>query len=98
MLMQNIMTKYRQYFINKYKISAQLFDDRYVTLAILSDKDLLNVSRDIHVNPHRWIDCPNSSLRAYLYDDTPSWVNKSHIAKLCGSSVKYLEFLNDYKK
>jgi len=41
------------------------------------------------------MDYPYSSIRAYLYDDAPSWLNKTRIAELYGSAIKYLDFLQD---
>ena len=56
---------------------------------------LLNASRHIHMEIDNWIDCPYSSIRAYLYDDAPSWLNKTQITKVYGSAIKYLELLKD---
>ena len=92
------MTSYSRYFNHKYGRSGPLFESRYKASQILSDEYLLHISRYIHLNPDKWIDYPNSSLRAYLYDDVPSWLNKIRIAELYGSAVKYLEYLEDYQE
>ncbi len=97
-LMHNIMTNYRQYYSDRYKKSARLFDGQYKTQFISSDDKLLHISRYIHIEPCDWIDYPHSSLRAYLYDDVPCWMKKSRIVKLYGSAINYLEFLKDYQK
>lgn len=97
-LMHSVMTSYSRYFNHKYGRSGPLFESRYKASQILSDEYLLHISRYIHLNPDEWIDYPNSSLRAYFYDDVPSWLNKTRIAELYGSAVKYLEFLEDYQE
>lgn len=97
-LMHGIMANYSRYFNQKYGRSGPLFDSKYEALPILSDDYLLHISRYIHLNHDKWLDYPYSSIRAYLYDDVPSWLNKLHIAKLSSSAVKYLEFLEDYQE
>ena len=96
-LMHGIMTSYSRYFNVKYKRSGPLFESRYKGSRISSDEYLLHISRYIHLNPGEWIDYPHSSIRAYLYNDIPDWMNKKHIAQLYGSAVKYHEFLEDYQ-
>ena len=91
--MHNIILTYNQYFYDKYGIEDLLSENNYKVLMVPFD-DLLETSRHIHINPNEWIDYPNSSLRAYFYDDAPNWLNKTHITKLYGSAVKYLEFLS----
>lgn len=97
-LMHSIMTSYSRYFNSKYSRSGPLFESRYKASRILSDEYLLHISRYIHLNPDEWVDYPYSSLRAYLYNDVPCWINKNRIAELYGSSVQYLVFLEDYQK
>jgi len=96
-LMHSVTADYDRYFYNKYSRSGPLCEISYKTSQILSDEYLLHISRCIHLSPGEWIDYPNSSLRAYLYDDTPVWLNKTHIVGLYGSAVKYLKFLEDYQ-
>ena len=95
-LMHGIMTSYSLYFNHKYGRTGPLFESRYKGSRISSDEYLLHISRYIHRNPDVWIDYPHSSIRAYLYNDIPKWMNKSHIVELYGSAVKYHEFLEDY--
>jgi putative transposase len=97
-LMHGVMSSYSRYFNNKYGRSGPLFESRYKASRIPSDPYLLHISRYIHTNHNDWIDYPHSSIRAYLYDDVPTWLNKTRIAELFGSSVDYLKFLNDYVK
>ncbi|MCX6728149.1 MAG: transposase [Candidatus Saccharibacteria bacterium] len=96
-LMHGIMTSYSRYFNHKYSRSGPLFESRYKASMITSDEYLLHISRYIHLNPDEWIDYPHSSVRAYLYNDMPDWMNKKRIAELYGSAVNYHRFLEDYQ-
>jgi putative transposase len=96
-LMHGIMTSYSRYFNNKYGRTGPLFESRYKASRVSSDEYLLHISRYIHRNPDAWMDYPYSSIRAYLYNDLPEWLNKIHISDLYGSAIKYHEFLEDYK-
>ncbi len=96
-LMHGVMTSYSRYFNHKYGRTGPLFESRYKASRISSDEYLLHISRYIHRNPDEWIDYPHSSIRAYLYNDMPEWLNKNHIADLYGSAVKYHDFLEDYQ-
>jgi len=97
-LMHGVMTSYSRYFNSKYGRSGPLFESRYKASRISSDEYLMHISRYIHRNPDEWIDYPHSSIRAYLYNDIPSWMNKKHIAQLYESAIKYREFLEDYQE
>jgi REP element-mobilizing transposase RayT len=96
-LMHEIIIGYNRYFYDKYRVEDLLSESDYEISMVLPD-NLLDISRDIHIKPNEWIDYPHSSLRAYFYDDVPGWLNKTRVAELYGSAVKYLEFLEDYKK
>jgi len=97
-LMRSVMISYSHYFNKRYKRSGPLFESCYKASLIDSDDYLLHISRYIHCNPDEWSDFPYSSLRAYLYDDVPQWLNKTRISGLYGSSVQYFKFLNDNQK
>lgn len=96
-LMHGMMTSYSRYFNSKYGRSGPLFESRYKASRISSDEYLLHISRYIHRNPDEWIDYPHSSIRTYLYNDMPKWMNKNHITDLYGSAVQYHEFLEDFQ-
>ena len=89
---RNIVIAYNEYYYNKYQFKDLLLEDDLKISIVLTD-NLLDVSRHIHTNPSDWMDYPYSSIRAYLYDDAPSWLNKTHIAEKYGSAVEYLDFL-----
>ena len=73
-------------FLTKYNKNADV-------LEFLGFNELLNISKLIHTTPNDWLDYPHSSLRAYLYDDVPEFLDKTHISKVYGSAVEYFEFL-----
>jgi len=73
-------------------ISTQ-YNKNAVVSEILGLNELLNISKLIHTTPNDWLDYPHSSLRAYLYDDVPEFLDKTHISKVYGSAVEYFEFL-----
>lgn len=91
-LSNNIMTKYNRYYYGKYQIKNLLLDDNSTIAEVLAD-DLLAVSRQIHVQTNDWIDYPHSSIRTYLYDDVPIWLNKTYLSERYGSTTKYLDYL-----
>ncbi len=91
-LVQNILAGYNQYYFDQYGVNNLLSDNNYDISAVKSD-DLLSVSRRVHVAADGWLDYPLSSIRAYLYDDKPTWLDKTHIADVYGSAVKYLSYL-----
>lgn len=91
-MMQNILNDYEAYHHKKYMFEKLLSEGDYEEKQIASS-DLLNISRNIHLLPEGWKECPHSSIRAYFYDDTPKWMNKDYIAEKYGSAVQYLAFL-----
>lgn len=91
-LLGNLISRYNTFFNEKYQIEDLLVRNNYAIKKV-PHSDLLDVSRDIHLSSNAWIDHPYSSIRAYFYDDTPEWLNKTHISDIYGSAVKYLEFL-----
>ncbi len=91
-LVQNVVAGYNQYYLDQYGVNNLLNDKDYEITAVKPD-DLLNASRCVHVAADNWLDYPLSSIRAYLYDDKPTWLDKTYIADVYGSAVKYLKFL-----
>lgn len=89
----SIIDHYSKYYNDKYKSPEAIFDTAQKVVESVSGADILAVSRSIHANVEGWLDYPHSSLRAYLYDDTPRWLNKTRITKLYGSAAEYLVFL-----
>ncbi|MEI7918584.1 MAG: hypothetical protein WCH58_04350 [Candidatus Saccharibacteria bacterium] len=89
---KNIVVGYNLYYFDEYGVGDVINDEDYEISAVKPD-DLLNVSRRVHVAADNWLDYPLSSIRAYLYDDKPTWLDKTYIADVYGSAVKYLSYL-----
>lgn len=92
--LHNLTIAYNNYYFDKYKISDLLFENNY-KIAMVSIEEILEVSRSIHKIPENWKDCQNSSIRAYLYDDKPDWIDKTHIVSLNGSAKEYFKYMSD---
>lgn len=88
-----IVSLYDHYYFDEHGFAGILsFGEDYEISAVKPD-DLLNASRCVHVAADNWSDYPLSSIRAYLYDDKPTWLDKTYIADVYGSAAKYLKFL-----
>ncbi len=96
-LMHEILFYYSEYYFEKYNVDDIVSESNYI-VKFVDSVDLLEVSKKMHVKLEKWLDCPYSSIRAYLYDDVPSWLNKNKIADVYGSAIKYLEFLKQDAK
>ena len=83
---------YNEYYYEEYGFDDILSEMNY-TAELVHGEDLLAVSRELHRDIENWVDCPHSSVRAYLYDDAPNWLNKKKIAEIYGSAVQYYKFL-----
>ncbi len=93
-LLHNIIFDYNNYFYEKYGVEDILSESGY-KISKVSQRDLLKTSRKIHRSHDGWIDYQFSSLRAYLYDDAPEWLDKRCISSACGSAVDYFDFLKN---
>lgn len=91
-LIHQLTAEYNKYFYNRHNVEDLLSEGDYQISKIARD-DLLNSSCEIHLSTNDWINCEYSSIRAYLYDDTPEWLDKNKISKIYGSAEKYLQLL-----
>lgn len=91
-LMHEILFYYSEYYFEMYHVDDIVSESNY-EVKFVDSVDLLEISKKMHVKLEKWLDCPYSSIRAYLYDDVPGWLNKNKIAEIYGSAIKYLEFL-----
>lgn len=91
-IVNEILTKYGRYFFNKYKINL-LSEFNVNSSKIVSAKELLSVSKLIHKTPCDWLNNPNSSTRAFLYDDAPDFLDKTFITDVYGSTAEYYNYL-----
>jgi len=80
-LMHSIIINYNKYYFDKYAVEDVLSEGEYVVSKVLP-KDILKASFKIHTNTDDWVNHEYSSLRAYLYNDTPDWLTKYHISDL----------------
>lgn len=97
-LMRAIMTSYSRYFNYKYKRTGPLFESRYKASHIDSSVYLDHISRYIHMNPRYWLRYKYSSLKYYLNDNSPEWLNPRPVLDLFESRGEYLEFLKQYQR
>ncbi len=95
--MRNITNQYNSYFYEKYKVDDILLETGYKIVKV-SEDDLLDCSLRIHTLNDEWLDYQNSSLRAYLYDDTEEWINKNILSDKYKTAVSYLTQLEAYGK
>lgn len=92
-LIDNICRDYDEYFFNKYGAKNALNSELCATAKVDASL-IMKASKNIHIMAEDWLDYPYSSIRAYLYDDTPDWLNKDHIIDLCGTTENYYNFVS----
>lgn len=95
-LQRSICTAYSMYFNRKYKLKGHVFEGAYKAVLINDESYLLHVTRYIHMNPRDFQSWQYSSLKYYLNNSSPSWVQIVQIKNLYGST-DYLQFLTDYQ-
>ena len=92
LLLKNLTRDYKSYYGKRY--SELEIDDKSFNVSAVLSGEVLEVSRKIHTDSRCWRDCEFSSIRAYLYDDRPNWLNKQHLSSLYGSTLDYFNYLN----
>ncbi len=95
-LLDKVTVEYDRYCGHAYGRVGSIFQKEWDVTRI-SPARLLQASYRIHKCPDKWLDCPHTSLRAYLYDDVPVWLDKTHIASRYGTAVRYLKLLQAYQ-
>lgn len=91
-LMHELLLDYNKYYFEKYNVDDITSESNYI-VKFVERCELLETSKKIHKKLKKWRECPYSSIRAYLYNDTPEWLNRDKIADVYGSAIKYLEYL-----
>lgn len=95
-IMHVINFKYARYYNKKYKRRGHLFQDRFNSKVITSNKYLFALSKYIHNNPkdiNKYKDCPErypfSSLGIYfnIYKDKYSILDKNYILKMLDDNL-----------
>lgn len=92
------MTSYSRYFNLKYKRSGPVFESRYKAVRIDTQQYLEHITRYIHLNPRRWENYYNSSLKYYRDDGEPEWLNTKSILSMFSSRESYMKFVADYEE
>lgn len=95
-LMRSILTSYSRYFNKKYKRSGPLFETRYKASMIGDDTYLLHITRYIHMNPRYWKRYRYSSIRYYIGDVTPEWLQPERVRPIL--PLHYLKFCEEYQE
>jgi len=96
--MRSVMTSYSKYFNKKYKRTGPVFESRYKASRISTEQYLMHITRYIHLNPRRWENYYNSSLKYYLNGGEPEWLNPKPILGMFDSRLEYKEFVADYEE
>ncbi|NTW61718.1 hypothetical protein HGB24_03495 [Candidatus Saccharibacteria bacterium] len=87
----DVFKKFEGYLKSKGSLDADL--DKAASIKNISDENLLEMSRRIHSLCDDDRNDQYSSLRAFLYDDVPVWLNKRYIASQYKSAEKYAELI-----
>lgn len=84
-LMRRVLSQYSRHYNLKYKRRGPLIEGSYRAVRIQSERQLIQVSRYIHINPYkdgmvrRAVDYPHSSLKYYLTGEFPKWIKRGDI-------------------
>ncbi len=95
-LMRSLMTRYSMYFNKKYDRVGSLFQGRYKAVLIEDERQLLHLSRYIHLNPVEYskdLKSAYSSYAEYLDIRNTNWVKTKEILSFFNQKV-----LSDFKK
>jgi hypothetical protein len=79
--------------VRHYEITYNKKDAVVSDIATVEEYNLMKIGAFIHTCADNWLDCEFSSIRAYLYDDCPDWLFIKPVARLQGSAVQYLRYL-----
>ncbi len=93
LLLKNLAQDYKTYYDKKHT-DTTIEPFNFYFKPILNS-DVLEISRKIHTNLTCWEDREFSSVRGYLYDDGPKWLNKQYVTSLYGSTIDYFNYLNE---
>jgi hypothetical protein len=93
-MLHSITTGYNKVFFDKYLEEGVLSENAYSITNVNAD-ELRQATKRFHTCHNNWINYSHSSLRAYLYDEAPVWLDKSPILSVYQSTAKYFEYLSD---
>lgn len=97
-LMSSVLTAYTMYFNRKYKRRGSLFESTFKAVPIITDEQLMHITRYIHLNHKAYRIWPHSSYHDYLGGTAREWIDAEPILELFPSREKYKEFVDDYEE
>ncbi len=98
-LMRRVVNGYTQYFNRRWGRIGTLFQGSYKAASVVSNEQLMHLSKYIHINPLaiglNISSYPYSSYKAYLGEDSHSWLRIGSVLELFGGFEQYKIFMND---
>jgi len=94
-LMRSISTSYSMYYNLKYKGHGHVFQSVFKASMIDNESYLAHITRYIHLNPETYSTYKWSSLRYYLGEPSPDWINPTVLLDM--NPAQYREFIEDYE-
>ena len=96
--MKSLSVAYSMYFNKRYNRVGAVFQQRYRAVRIVSDSQLLHVSRYIHMNPQNYESYKWSSLPYFLNQKKADWIQPDKVLELFDkNNADYMEFLREYE-
>ena len=95
-LMSSVMTAYTMYFNRKYKRRGTLCENRFKAVPIITDSQLMHITRYIHLNKADYKTWQRGSYHDYLSEHPRNWIEPRSILELFSSKEQYEEFVDDY--
>lgn len=95
-LIHSVMTAYTMYFNKKYKRRGPLCENRFKAVPIVTDEQLMHITRYIHLNKANYTSWRWSSYRDYLAEHPRNWIAPQTILELFTAPAAYEEFVDDY--
>lgn len=92
--MRSVSTAYSMYYNTRYKNMGHVFQSVFRASRITNEPYLIHISRYIHLNPESYMTYRWSSLRYYLGEKPPAWLDIDR--QLNMSPEQYAIFLEDY--
>jgi len=96
--MKSLMTSYSRYFNLRHKKSGSVFESRYKAVRINQQQYLEHITRYIHLNPRRWENYSQSSLKYYTKGNEPEWLYTDFVLSMFSSRQEYYDFVADYEE
>ena len=95
--MKSISTSYSMYFNKKYKQRGSLFESTYKAVPIISNQQLMHITRYIHLNHSSYRTWPRSGYQDYVNGRCRSWIDSLPVLELFSSTEQYVDFVDDYE-